>query len=127
MKNNKITTPIIFMSVFIFSIFTYVSFTNIFSSNSSDSYFASENNKIDAKIENTIYEKGKLTVTISGNAKKGCIKSTKTDPKENSTCWVDISDYKFSTSVLKNKTYYIWLMDNNGIISNKYEYNQTNK
>lgn len=124
MKNTKLPTPIIFMSVFVFSIFVYVSVINIFSNNSSDSYFASENSQIDAKIENTTYKNGKLIVTVSGNAKKGCIKSTKTDPKEKAACWIDISNYEFSTSVLKNKTYYIWLMDNNGLISNKYEYDQ---
>ena len=124
MNNTKLKTPIIFMSVFVFSIFLYVSVINIFPNNSSDSYFTSENSLIDAKIEKTSYKNGKLTVTISGNAEKGCVKSTKTVPDEKAACWIDINNYKFSTSVLKNKTYYIWLIDNNGLISNKYEYNQ---
>lgn len=123
MVNTKLTTPIIFMSVFVFSVFLYVSIINIIPNNSSDSYFTSENNGVDARVEKAVYEKGNLMVTISGNAKKGCIKSTKTSPNINSTCWVEINDYNFSTSVLKNKTYYIWIMDNDGVVSDKYEYN----
>ena len=123
MNNNKLTTPIIFMGVFIFSIFTYVSIINIFPNKSSDSYFTTENSQINASIKSTTYEKGKLIVTVTGEAVKGCIKSTKTPPDNNSACWVEINNYSFSTSVLKNKSYYIWLMDSNGLISNKYEYN----
>lgn len=122
MNNTKTKTPIIFMSIFIFSIFTYVSIINIFPNKSSDSYFSTENDQINAKIENTNYKKGKLIVTVSGNPRKGCIKSTKTPPDNNSTCWIEINNYQFSTSILKNKTYYIWLMDDNGLISNIYEY-----
>jgi len=126
MDNTKLKTPIIFMSIFIFSTFTYVSVINIFPNNSSNSYFTSENSQIDAKIETTTYKNGKLIVTTSGIAKKGCIKSTKTTPNEKNTCWIEIKDHKFSTSVLKNKTYYIWIMDNNGVVSNIYEYNKKN-
>ena len=123
MNEIKLKTPIIFMSVFIFSIFTYVSVINIFPNKSSDSYLTTENSQINASVKNTSYNKGKLTVTVAGNAVKGCIKTTKTIPDNNSACWVEINNYSFSTSVLKNKTYYIWLMDNNGLLSNKYEYN----
>lgn len=122
MNNNKLTTPIIFMSVFIFFIFTYISIVNIFPNKSSDSYFSTENSQINASIKSTTYEKGKLIVTVTGEAVKGCIKTTKTTPDNNSACWVEINNYSFSTSVLKNKSYYIWIMDNNGLISNKYEY-----
>lgn len=122
MNNTKLTTPIIFMSVFIFSVFMYVSVINIFPNKSSDSYFTTENSQINAKIENAIYEKGKLNVTVSGEVIKGCIKSTKTIPDNNSTCWIKINNNEFSTSILKNKTYYIWIMDNNGLISNEYEF-----
>ena len=125
MNNTKLTTPIIFMGVFIFCIFTYVSVINIFINKSSDSYLSSENSPINATIKNTEYQKGKLIVTISGEAVKGCIKSTKTIPDSNSTCWKEIDNYQFSSSVLKNKTYYIWIMDKNGLISNKYDYHST--
>ena len=122
MNNIKFKTPIIFMSVFIFSIFTYVSIINIFPNKSSDSYLSTENGSINASVENTSYKKGKLIVTITGEAIRGCIKITKTPPSNNSACWVKIDNYKFSVSVLKNKTYYIWLMDDNGLISNRYDY-----
>ena len=122
MNDIKFKTPIIFMSVFIFSLFTYVSIINIFPNKSSDSYLSTENSLINASIENMDYQKGKLIVTITGEAVKGCIKTTKTIPDNNSNCWIEIDNYQFSTSVLKNKTYYIWLMDENGLISNKYDY-----
>lgn len=124
MDNIKTKTPIIFMSVFVFSTFIYVSMINIFPNKSSDSYLTSETNPIDAKIETTTFKDGKLIVSITGDAKKGCIKSTKTNPNNKSTCWTNIEGNKFSTSVLKNKTYYIWLMDETGEISNRFEYNQ---
>lgn len=122
MNNTKLKTPIIFMSVFIFSIFTYVSIINIFPNKESDSYLSTENSLVNASIENTKYQKGNLIVTTTGEAVKGCVKSTKTTPDINSNCWIKINNYQFSTSILKNKTYYIWLMDNNGLISNIYEY-----
>ena len=122
MNDIKFKTPIIFMSVFIFSLFTYVSIINIFPNKASDSYLSTENNLINANIENMNYQKGKLVVKITGDAVRGCIKSTKTIPDSNSNCWIKINNYQFSTSILKNKTYYIWLMDNNGLISNIYEY-----
>ena len=122
MNDIKFNTPIIFMSVFIFSLFTYVSIINIFPNKASDSYLSTENNLINANIENMNYQKGKLVVTITGDAVRGCIKSTKTIPDSNSNCRIEIVNYQFSTSVLKNKTYYIWLMDANGLISNKYDY-----
>lgn len=95
---------------------------NVFPNKSSDSYLSTKNSLINASIENTSYQKGKLIVTITGEAIKGCIKTTKTIPDNNSACWVKINNHKFSVSVLKNKTYYIWLMDENGLISNKYDY-----
>ena len=122
MNNTKLKTPIIFMSVFIFSIFTYVSVINIFPNKSSDSYLSTENSPINASIKDTNYQKGKLIVTITGEAVKGCVKSTKTTPDSNSNCWIKIDNYKFSASVLKNKTYYIWLMDESGLTGNKYDY-----
>ena len=110
------------MGVFIFSIFTYASIINIFPNTSSDSYLSSENSLVSASVKSTEYNRGKLVVTITGEAEKGCVKSTKTTPDSNSNCWIKINNYQFSTSVLKNKTYYIWLMDENGLISNKYDY-----
>ena len=122
MNNTKVKTPIIFMSVFIFSIFTYASIINIFPNKSSDSYLSTENSQINASIKSTNYHKGKLIVTITGEAVKGCVKSTKTTPATDAACWIKIDNYQFSTSILKNKSYYIWLMDDNGLIGNKYDY-----
>ena len=123
MNSTKLKTPIIFMGVFVFTIFTYVSIINIFPNKSSDSYLSTENSPINASVEKTNYQKGKLTVTVTGEAVNGCVKTTKTTPNQNSTCWVKIDNNQFSVSVLKNKTYYIWLMDENNLISNRYDYN----
>jgi len=95
-KYTKLKTPIIFMSVFIFSVFTYASIINIFPNKSSDSYLSTENSSINASIKTTNYRKGKLIVTITGEASKGCIKTTKTTPDSNSNCWVEIDNYQFT-------------------------------
>ena len=65
MNSTKLKTPIIFMGVFVFTIFTYVSIINIFPNKSSDSYLSTENSPINASVEKTNYQKGKLTVTVT--------------------------------------------------------------
>lgn len=123
MKNNNSFSAIqIVMGVFIIGVFTYVSVINILPNGSSNSYYADNSDKIDAKIVNINYINNKLVIDVSGNASNGCIKRTRSTPKENDLCWIYISNNSFSTSVYKNKKYYIWLMDDNGIISNTYEY-----
>ncbi len=54
------------------------------------------------------------------NTTKICLKSTKSTPDTKNICWQEIKDNQYTTSLYKDKTYYIWLMDqDNNIIQNK--------
>ncbi len=121
-SNNNFSAIQIVMGVFIIGVFTYISVINILPSGSSNSYYADNSDKIDAKIVSVNYVNNKLVVDVSGSATKGCIKRTRSTPKANDLCWISISDNSFSTSVYKSKKYFIWLVDSNGLVSNMYEY-----
>ena len=116
-------TYIVVMGVIILIVFSYVSFINVLPNNSSNSYFSTEE-KSTASIEKAEYLNGVLVVNTSLNAKMGCIKSTKSVPKLNSKCWINVVDRKFSSSIYRYKKYYIWVIDDNGVISGTYEYKE---
>ena len=120
MINNK--TYVIVLGGLVLVIFAYVSFVNILPNNSSNSYLSSDEVGINASIDNIRYEQGRLIVNTLGNAKKGCIKSTRSKPESNSRCWIEVNNNSFSTSIFRYKKYYIWIMDSDGAVSNYYEY-----
>lgn len=54
------------------------------------------------------------------NTTKICLKSTKSTPDTKNICWQEIKDNQYTTSLYKDKTYYIWLMDqDNNIVQSK--------
>lgn len=121
MKSSNLNAMTIVLGVFILFVFSYISVTNLIPSNATNKYYASDDIGIDARIIKTDIIDGRLVVNIEGDAIKGCIKTTKSNPKINDFCWIDIVDNSFSTSIFKNKKYYIWLIDKDNKISNIYE------
>ena len=102
MGNNNTTSYIWILGVFILGVFTYISAINILPNNiGSDSYYSKIDGEMIAKIEDVLYVDKKLTIRTSGDAEYGCIKTTKTRPNENSSCWVKINDNSFSSSIFK--------------------------
>ena len=121
---NKITSQIIIMGVFVFGIFVYIATINLIDNRNSSKNFFSKDKTINAKIEKYYVENNKLIVEVSGNAKSVCIKTTKSNPQTSSICWIDVKNNQVSTSIYDYKSYYIWIKDNNGNISDaeKYDY-----
>ena len=122
MKQNKITSQIIIFGVVIICIFTYVATINLIDNNSSNKYYAKDK-KIDGRIDNYYINDNKLVVEISGNIKDICIKTTRSIPDTNSICWNNVNDGRYSISIYDYKTYYIWIRDINGNVSESVKYN----
>lgn len=121
MNNKNYNEFQIILGIFILVFFGYVSIINIIPNSSSNSYYTTDEDNINARITNIEITDNKLMIKTSGNAAKGCIKTTLSTPKEKDFCWININNNTFSTSIYKNKKYYIWLMDENGKIGNIHE------
>lgn len=119
---NKLSVQIIIFGVVVLSIFTYVVTINLINNNSSDIYYAKDK-KIDGKIDNYYVNDNRLIVKTSGNIKSICIKTTRSVPEKNSICWNDVTNDTYSITVYDYKTYYIWIRDINGNVSDAAKYN----
>lgn len=73
-------------------------------------------------LKNISYENGKIRIDVSNNIKEYCIKTTKSKPSKNNICFNRINNTAY-VSVYENKKYYLWLIDNNGILSDYIELN----
>lgn len=118
MKKNNLTSFIIFSGIFVLCVFTFVATYNILPNNrESNSYYAKPNDKINAKVESLNIQENKLVITTSGNASEYCAKTTKSTPKSDNLCWKKIENNRASTSIYKDKKYYVWIKDTDGNIS----------
>ena len=116
MKKNKNNVFIIITGIFIILVFSVVLKNNINTKYESDSYYASDENNINAKISAYSIQNGKLFITTKDSSQI-CIKTTKSIPDENHICWKNIENNRYSQSVYKNKKYYLWTKDEFGNLS----------
>lgn len=119
MKENNSKTFIIFSLLLIICVFIVISIYNIMPKNDeSNSYYVKVNEEINANIESLNIDDGKVIIQTSGGPIKYCIKSTRSTPNKDALCWKEIVNNEAYISIIDYKTYYIWLMDINGQISN---------
>ncbi len=79
---------------------------------------ADPNNQVPV-ISSIKQDKETYTINLI-NTTKICLKNTKSEPDFKNICWQEVSDNQYTSSLYKNKTYYIWLMDkDNNIIQSK--------
>ena len=119
MKNVNQTTFKIVLGIIILFVFSYVSYLNIKTDVlQSDSYFAKNEEEMIAKIESYEINDSTLKLVTSGDIKSYCIKSTRSEPNEDSICWKDTDTNINFINVLKGNRYYLWIKDENNNISN---------
>ncbi len=120
-KSNNDTnssTFIIIAGLFVLFVFTTVTAINLMPDYESNSYFAKDDKDMTAKIEEITIKEDKLFIKTSGNSVEYCVKTTRSRPNSNALCWNDLNDNEASTSIIKNKKYYVWIKDSDGMISN---------
>lgn len=122
MKQNRFTSQIIIFGIIVIGVFVYVATINLINGNSSNNFYASDK-KVDGKIDNYYVSNNKLIVEVSGNIQSICVKTTRSIPENNSICWNDVVDSRYDISVFEYKSYYIWIRDVNGNVSDAIIYN----
>ena len=128
MKNNNSTSFIVFAGVIVLCVFTVVAAINLLPrNNESNSYYVKVGDEMSAKIEALDIKNNKLNITTSGDATEYCVKSTKSTPDSNNTCWKKIENNTASISIYQYKKYYIWIKDTNNKISSPMSINTRDK
>ena len=123
MNSQNATSSILILGVVILGIFSYVVAFNMLPNNIfSDSYYSKIDDEMSAKIEKYELLDNKIVVYTTGNNASICIKTTKSSPQKNALCWKKIKENKIEIPVLQNEVYYIWIKDENGVISTSKTY-----
>ena len=118
MKSNNSTSFIIITGIVILCVFVGVVAFNILpNNNESTSYYVKVKDNTEAKIESLKYDNGNLTITTSGKTKEYCVKTTKSEPDLNNICWKKMTGNKAIVKAYGYKKYYVWVKDNENIIS----------
>jgi len=119
MKNNNITSFIVFSGLFVLCVFTVVIVYNLLPDNKeSNSYYVKVDEELREKIQSVYVENDNLNIKTYDGIVEFCVKSTKTLPEPNSLCWKKIENNSGSSSIYQHKKYYLWIKDVNGKISN---------
>lgn len=105
-KNNKL---MVLVGGAVLGIFLAVAVVNIPSANKENVY-----NSLDV-IEDIAYVDGKLNIILNSDNNEICIKQTKTTPSSSALCWALAVNSEVNTSIYENKTYYIWVKNNDKI------------
>ena len=116
-NNQNQVTFIIIASIIILCVFAVVVAINFLPNFESDSYYVKVEDEMSAKIESLDILDNKLKITMSGDAKEYCVKSTKSTPSSNSLCWKKVEDNTATISIFPYKKYYVWVKDIDGNIS----------
>ena len=118
MKNSKYTSLIIVLGVLVLCVFAFVIAYNLMPKNmESNSYYVKVGETMSAKIESINIENNTLTIKTMGDAKKYCVKSTRSTPENNNLCWKSIINNTATIQIYSYKNYYIWIKDEVGNIS----------
>lgn len=129
MKNSKnnLTSFIIATGVIVLIIFTGVVYFNLRPNNESGSYYVSIQDELTNKIESFDITDGELNIITSVDNIEYCVKTTKSKPDSNNLCWKKVTDNKGTMKVMLHKTYYVWIKDEGGNISDFITVNSDNK
>lgn len=119
MKSNNLTTFIIVAGILILIVFSVVATYNLMPNNvESDPYYSKIEADMEAKIEILWIKDGNLHINTSGTVDEYCVKTTKTRPSDEAFCWKQFERNYASIPVFSSKTYYVWIKDIQGNISN---------
>lgn len=129
MKNSKnnLTSFIITTGVIVIIIFTGVVYFNLIPNNESGSYYVSIHDDLGNKIESFDITDGELNIITTVDNMEYCVKTTKSTPDSNNLCWKKIVDNKGTMKVMLHRTYYVWIKDEGGNISDYLTINSDNK
>ena len=118
MKNtNNMSSFIITAGVIILIIFTGVVYFNMIPGRESSSYYVSIQDDLSDKIESFDITGNELNIITKIDNLEYCVKTTKSTPNENNLCWNKIIDNKGTMKIMLHRTYYIWIKDEGGNIS----------
>ena len=118
MKNtNNMTSFIITSGVIVLIIFTGVVYFNMIPGKESNSYYVSIQDDLSDKIESFDITDNELNIVTKIDNIEYCVKTTKSTPNDNSLCWNKIVNNKGTMKIMKHRTYYIWIKDEGGNIS----------
>lgn len=110
MKNNNIATFIIISSIIILTVFTSVCSYEFLQKSETDPYYSQVITGKEAQII-SIENKETSLVIKTKNAVKICVKSTVSKPKVDSMCWKKIENDIHEENIIKQKKYYVWVMN----------------
>ena len=129
MKNtkNNVTSFIITTGVIVLIIFTGVVYFNMLPDNESDSYYVSINDDLSNKIQSFDITDDELNIITTVDNMEYCVKTTKSTPDDKNLCWNKIVDNKGTMKVMPHRTYYVWIKDEGGNVSDYLTINSDNK
>ena len=118
MKNtNNVTSFIITAGVVVLIIFTGVLYFNMIPGRESDSYYVTIQDDLSDKIESFDITGNELNIITKIDNMEYCVKTTKSTPNDNNICWKKIVDNKGTMKIMLHRTYYVWIKDEGGNIS----------
>lgn len=116
MKKKSNSLLILILGVLVVSIFSFVVVNNLKDNNSNNSYQANINEQMSTKIKLFKTEENKVKINVTDDIIYFCIKTTKTKPSNKSICWKEVVNGEAISSIYLYKKYYIWIMDDNGMV-----------
>lgn len=115
-KNNK-SLIVTFMGIIVLCMFSGVLIFNMYKT-TGKSYFAKITDKsIKERIEVVRLSDTQIKLIAKSNIISYCIKNTVSNPAIDNICWKDITNNEVIVRVLKKEKYYLWILDDNYIIS----------
>ena len=115
--NNNKTYFIITAGVVVLIIFTGVVYFNMIPSKESASYYVSIQDDLSDKIESFDITGNELNIVTKIDNIEYCVKTTKSTPDDKNLCWNKIKDNKGTMKIMLHRTYYVWIKDEGGNIS----------
>ena len=117
MNNKKKNTFLVITGAVILGVFIAVSMINIPFANSEEYMLSTD------IVHSVDYSDGKIFISTRDSIVSVCIKPTKSEPSKDSLCWIEGDNNIYSTSIYENKTYYIWIKDDNSNVIYYSKYN----
>ena len=118
MKNtNNMTSFIITAGVVVLIIFTGVVYFNMIPGKESASYYVSIQDDLSDKIKSFDITGNELNIETTIDNIEYCVKTTKSTPDDKNLCWNKIKDNKGTMKIMLHRTYYVWIKDEGGNIS----------
>lgn len=115
--NNNMTSFIITAGVVVLIIFTGVVYFNMIPGKESASYYVSIQDDLSDKIKSFDITGNELNIITKIDNIEYCVKTTKSTPDDKNLCWNKIKDNKGTMKIMLHRTYYVWIKDEGGNIS----------